>query len=81
MQKWEYMNFTTAYGERDDLGIVKTWRSEELVDWKERRFSVDRALAQLGDDGWELVTVVWRTIGGGGAKDPVYLFKRPVEEQ
>lgn len=43
-----------------------------------RRFDADVAdLDAMGADGWELVSVVFRT---GYAEDHLYVFKRPLPE-
>lgn len=39
----------------------------------------DRELAALGEDGWELVVVTWKS--GAGRENPRYIFKRLAERE
>ncbi|NLG97813.1 MAG: hypothetical protein GX491_10665 [Chloroflexi bacterium] len=75
MPKWEYLTLTAAYSGGDSLGIVKYYNDREIEDWKRRNWSVRDALSELGEQGWELVTVIWRRNESSMA-DPVYYFKR-----
>jgi len=77
MQKWEYLTLTAAYAGWDHLGIVKMFNDEEYQDWKRKNWGVVYALQELGEQGWELVTVMWRKTGETAYADPVYYFKRP----
>ena len=77
MHRWEYFTLTAAYSSGDGLGIVKMYGDQELPDWKNKKSGVAQALASLGDQGWELVTVIWRVTGESSHADPVYYFKRP----
>lgn len=78
MQKWEYVTFTAAYATKDDLGIVKFFDGKELQGWKDanqRRYVVD-FLDEMGEQGWELVSVMWRP-AANTVFDPIYYLKRP----
>lgn len=77
MQNWEYITFTAGYAGGDNLGIVKMYDDAELADWKQKSWTVKDALRDLGGQGWELVTVVWRKTGEMNYADPVYYLKRP----
>jgi len=79
MQKWTYLTLTAAYSGVDNLGVVKMYGNKELDNWKQRNWGIDAALEYLGDQGWELVTVLWRKTTEMGYADPVYYFKRPKE--
>jgi hypothetical protein len=79
MQKWEYLTLTAAYAGSDYLGIVKMYNNQEREKWKEKNWGVAFAIQQLGEQGWEFVTVMWRKTGETSYSDPVYYFKRPKE--
>jgi len=80
MQKWEYLTFTAAYAIGDYLGNLKMFDNQEQPGWNNKNTAVGvrTVLNNLGEDGWELVTVMWRGTGGAST-DPVYFFKRPIE--
>ena len=81
MKRWEYKMLTVAYPyEKHGIGIVKYVDGHELPDWKQRKWWVTTALNELGQEGWELVHIIWRSCGETAreAEDPVYILKRPV---
>jgi hypothetical protein len=69
MQKWEYLEVDVA-GDKQVLFPFKV-NGQELRDWKKgpNWFTYRN---QLGDDGWELVTI---TTSGGYSYG--HIFKRP----
>lgn len=78
-QQWEHLTFTAAYSGSDFLGVVKMYDDQELPDWKNKKWYVYHALKQLGEQGWELITVMWRKTGETTYADSTYYFKRPKE--
>lgn len=69
MQQWEYKVF---HRQRSLHGMSVTEWDENIVS----------QLPQLGDDGWELVTILPRSSvgssgGAGVTTDEVWVFKRP----
>jgi hypothetical protein len=89
MQKWEYMFLVRSRGFSTDKDHPKApWQVGS--NWN---VDMDKKLAELGDQGWELVTVSPRSsylggrevIGGGGVtldyagytSEEVWVFKRP----
>ena len=83
-QRWEYktlvlgptkMVFSRPIWE-PTLGVVKSEDGVERKEWTRRLVFFDQALADLGEQGWELVQVVWRGHRGEGLS-AVALFKRP----
>jgi hypothetical protein len=65
--KWEYMTWTTA--------DTKAGRSVRLVNGEQlEEYPLEHpALAEAGDQGWELVSVV----SAGSRQDHTLYFKRP----
>jgi hypothetical protein len=66
MQKWEYLEIEAAYNR------VLAINGDEVKDWQQggpdsQGTRIHAYLNQLGDQGWELITVV----------ENRYLFKRP----
>lgn len=81
MQKWEYKILTAAYPcEADGIHMVKYIDGQEIPNWKQRRWWITKALNELGQEGWELIEVIWRQWGEtpAGVSDPVYILKRPI---
>lgn len=76
---WEYLTLTAAHAGGDYLGIVKMVNNQKLANWKQRNWGVFYALQWLGEEGWELVNVMWRKTGEVHYADPVYYLKRRVE--
>ncbi len=83
-QKWEYktlvlgptkMGFSQPIWE-PTLGVVKSEDGSERRDWTRRMVYLDSALEDLGEQGWELVQLVWRGHRGEGLA-AVAIFKRP----
>lgn len=88
MQKWEYKTIYRVRGTKkaDSSGFI------EMDDWTPYP-EIDRALQELGDDGWELVSLtngsgfanMLRMSGGSGGGIMVagttnqqwWIFKRP----
>ena len=70
MQRWEYMMWTTTE--------TRTGRAVRLVDGErlEEYRLESPALAEAGDQGWELLAVV----AVGGKHDHTMYFKRPKAE-
>jgi hypothetical protein len=62
MQKWEYLEVEMAYNR------VLAINGDEVKDWQEGT-RIHAYLNELGDQGWELITV----------DENRYLFKRPKE--
>jgi len=77
MTQWEYLTFTAAYSGSDGLGMVKMYNDQEIDGWKQKKWAVASAMQELGAQGWELVSVLWRKTGEATYADPVYYFKRP----
>jgi hypothetical protein len=77
MQKWEYLVFTEAMPGNDTLGTVKMFNNETITLWGKRGWDVYSKLKELGDEGWELVNVLWRSWGDSTPHDPIYYLKRP----
>ncbi len=72
MKRWEYCEATwqpaqvvVTFGYRDDSPSVETFDS---VDWPQ-------ILAQLGSDGWELVSTMASPVG---EHEFYFYFKRPL---
>ena len=79
MTKWEYQILTAAFPTREHgIGVVKFVDGQEIPKWKQRNWGINQALYDLGQDGWELVEIVWRPYGTMDLADPVYYLKRPV---
>jgi hypothetical protein len=68
--KWEYMTWTTT--------DTKSGRSIRLVNGErlDEYLPEYPALAEAGEQGWELLTVV----AGSGKQEHVLYFKRPLTE-
>ncbi len=81
MQKWEYLTFTAAYAGGDYPGNVKMVDNHEQPGWKDKNKAIGVLdfLTDLGEEGRELVTVVWRNMGTVMPADPFYILKRPKE--
>ena len=72
MTKWEYLQVIPSYRKNT---LRPTWvNGEMLPDWASEPQFFDY-LKQLGDQGWELVTVVKVSTNPG-----TYYFKRPKSE-
>ncbi len=79
MQQWEYKFLTAAYPhQQHGIHVVKYVDGKEIPNWKQRSWWMTQALNELGKEGWELVSVVWRQWGDtmAGVSDPVYILKR-----
>jgi hypothetical protein len=63
MQKWEHMILTVVDPTAEDGGYVSQRNGKELPNWRERKWRLPQALQELGDEGWELVSVMWRNWG------------------
>lgn len=80
MVKWEYKILTAAYPNvAHGIHVVKYVDGQEIPNWKQRNWGVNQALNELGQDGWELVEIVWRQYGdvATAVADPLYFLKRP----
>ncbi len=80
MQKWEYLTVTFAWAN-------KAWRAvwigdKEVPDWKHGQVA-SSLYNQLGNQGWEMVTVnfsqVFNQFGDISSTDFFTTFKRPKE--
>jgi hypothetical protein len=69
MQKWEYKTLQLAMNEKENL----IW-----FDAEDDQRSVKDRLNELGEEGWELVSVDTRSLSGVTI-GTVYYLKRPVE--
>lgn len=69
MQKWEYMTLHLVMNEKENL----IW-----FDAQEDDRNIDARLNELGEEGWELVSVDTRSLSGVTIGTVFYL-KRPVE--
>ena len=80
MQKWEYLHLTIAYADSSyGVGTVKYIDGREIQNWKQTGY-LPNFLNELGEQGWELVEVIWRMKGsshGSTNIDPIYILKRP----
>lgn len=79
MEKWEYKTFTAAYGELDNLGIVKKVDDSEVEGWRGKNKHVGLYLNELGQEGWELVTIAFKPYSTRVMPDPIYYLKRKLE--
>jgi hypothetical protein len=77
MQKWEYLVLTIANCRDYDGGNVKYINGRQLENWRKENWRLPAALQHYGEEGWELVSQMWRVSGGGTTYDPLYIFKRP----
>lgn len=81
MQKWEYLFVGVAWRDLEDPAKWQPKHSTEvggeLPGW--RQLQLPTYVSQLGDDGWELVTVVPPNTGAQSTQNPVLVFKRPQE--
>ncbi|HNQ94286.1 MAG TPA: hypothetical protein PKH47_06370 [Anaerolineales bacterium] len=62
MQKWEYTTLlvTTDVNRLiDELGVVAKLNNKGIEDYTRKQWGINSALQQLGDEGWELVNVMW----------------------
>ncbi len=63
--------------------VIRDWEApannRELPNWKQRNWGIFYALQELGQEDWELVTVMWCKTGETSFADPVYYLKRRVE--
>lgn len=83
MQRWEYKILTAAYPTvPHGVHIVKYINGQEIPNWKQRKWWINKALNELGQEGWELVEVIWRQWGESmaGVSDTVYILKRALDE-
>ncbi len=87
-RKWEYktlvlgptkMGFSRPIWD-PTLGVVKSEDGVERREWSRRLVYFDQALADLGEQGWELLQVIWRGRRGEGLS-AVAIFKRPKAEE
>lgn len=75
MEKWDYKTLSrerSVKGTRTDIYV-------EANNWNQR---IEDQLHRLGNEGWELVTVVPRsslagTHGAGFTSEELWVFKRP----
>jgi hypothetical protein len=65
MQKWEYTTLTLVSNEKQEL---------EWTDAQDDNRSASERLNELGEEGWELVSVAQHT---GDRTRTVYWLKRP----
>ena len=82
-QKWEYK--TLVFGPtkmgfsrpiwQPTLGVVQAEDGVERKEWARKLVYFDQALDDLGEQGWELVQIVWRGRRGEGLT-AVAIFKR-----
>jgi hypothetical protein len=83
MQKWEYCEVEVTYRGPVEGTILSGWIYR--IDKKHIEFGGEfgAVLADLGLQGWEMVTSNARVnLGFGGNYHKInYLFKRPLEEQ
>ena len=80
MQKWEYVELEVEIGGPLSGTRAHLWRFN--VDGKhgENSGKYGTLIAQLGQEGWEMVASSARTDTGLGGKHKInYVFKRPVE--
>lgn len=69
MQKWEYRSFARCCGlASDPNNATNVW--SKSVAWSMR---VDDELAEMGLQGWELVSICERP------NEELWVFKRPIE--
>ena len=71
MQKWEYKTEST-FSELDDnlFHYNHHWKNEYL----------EKSLKIRGDEGWELINVVYAPLQDKASSDIIYYFKRPKAE-
>jgi len=62
--KWEYKTIKMA--------------ATGLMGGKIDEAKLDRIMNELGAQGWELAAALDTDVGGGGTRDVVVIFKRPV---
>jgi hypothetical protein len=91
MPKWEYLHFD-SYKDVTNIVLEDTIRFQEDNKKKPRAFSktdcytLDNYLKLLGDNSWELVSVIAKQSGGyyfnyrNETEEYRYFFKRPVNE-
>jgi len=68
MQKWEYMSLSLLPDEKN---------GPQCIDAPEDNRSASERLNELGDEGWELVSVAQHI--EGEKRRTVYWLKRPVD--
>jgi hypothetical protein len=72
MQKWEYCEVDF------DGSETFIWMYDQVGDYIDKPIRQKRmgiVLAQLGDQGWEIISAWWRS-----KKEVPYILKRPKEE-
>jgi hypothetical protein len=72
MQKWEYCEVDF------DGSETFIWMYDQVGDYIDKPIRQKRmgiVLAQLGDQGWEIISAWWRS-----KKEVTYILKRPKEE-
>ena len=86
MLRWEYCyvkcEFPRLFGAPTQLEEVKLKHinGQELSNWKQGEFA-PKFISQMGDQGWELISVIAELSGGGSVgvfvKSFQLVFKRP----
>jgi hypothetical protein len=76
MQKWEYKAVTRV---RNFIGSP---RARQMWEWSPDSLEMSQRLAEMGEEGWELVAVVTESGTGGHqvagiTTEEVWVFKRP----
>jgi len=79
MVRWQYQMWVVAYP-KDDISAwkVKVIDGVSVDSWKQGP-PLPQALQDAGQNGWELVNVIWRSFEKDD-RDPVFILKRPVAE-
>lgn len=91
MTRWEYKSVRLERaGTKEDFGFTWTYTPWELMTDKSGKQSLDPALKELGNEGWELSGVIpsdlWSEAGrpnsshGVRAISCILVFKRPLED-
>ncbi len=75
MQKWEYLFVTCEEGEKG-LWRPRKINGQEVPGWK-KGMTADQMANQMGELGWELVSVPFASAGDGMVLDYRLIFKRP----
>jgi len=79
MQKWEHMILTVVDPTADDGGYIWLRDGKEVPNWRQRKWRLPDALRELGEDSWELVSVMWRNWGPDAnyVANTLVFLKRP----
>jgi hypothetical protein len=83
MPRWNYKILTaTDPTVGHGVHVLKCVNGEEIQNWKQHNWPITDALNELGQDGWELVEVIWRQWGKSQdeVSDPVFILKRDLDE-